>query len=135
MEILLIDIPLWLEGWLLKYFYFFVLISYFYDLICFIKVHKRKKILLFLVLFWVLENMKDHLDSSKIVFMHDWNCFILIWYFCKLIFLFEKHYSIIYIFFYSKDQVERWFKFKFLKVLVYFGYMTKETGDMIEQFQ
>ncbi|UJR36819.1 hypothetical protein I4U23_029533 [Adineta vaga] len=34
-----------------------------------------------------------------------------------------------------KDRMERWFKFKFLKLLVYFGYVTKETGDMIEQFQ
>ncbi|CAF3588152.1 unnamed protein product [Adineta steineri] len=34
-----------------------------------------------------------------------------------------------------KDRVERYFKFKFLKVLVYFGYMTKETEDMIEQFR
>jgi hypothetical protein len=36
---------------------------------------------------------------------------------------------------YSKDRIERWFKFTSVKLLVYFGYMSKETGDMIEQFQ
>ncbi|CAF0809176.1 unnamed protein product [Adineta ricciae] len=34
-----------------------------------------------------------------------------------------------------KDRMERWCKFKFLKLLIFFGYMNKETGDMIEQFQ
>jgi hypothetical protein len=41
----------------------------------------------------------------------------------------------LFLFLYSKDKVERWFKYKFVKVLVYFGYMSRETGDMIEQFQ
>ncbi|CAF1922683.1 unnamed protein product [Rotaria magnacalcarata] len=34
-----------------------------------------------------------------------------------------------------KDRMERWFKFKFFKVLVIFGYISKETEELIEQFQ
>ncbi|CAF3465003.1 unnamed protein product [Rotaria sp. Silwood1] len=34
-----------------------------------------------------------------------------------------------------KDRMERWFKYKFLKVLVLFGYISKETGELIEEFQ
>ncbi|CAF3442623.1 unnamed protein product [Rotaria socialis] len=34
-----------------------------------------------------------------------------------------------------KDRTERWFKFKFLKFLVIFGYMSKETEKLVEQFQ
>lgn len=35
----------------------------------------------------------------------------------------------------SKDQMERWFKFKLLKCLVYFGYVPEETGALIEEFR
>ena len=31
--------------------------------------------------------------------------------------------------------MERWLKYKVLKFLVYWGYVPKETGAMIEEFQ
>ncbi|CAF4415383.1 unnamed protein product, partial [Rotaria sp. Silwood2] len=34
-----------------------------------------------------------------------------------------------------KDRMERWLKYKLFKVLVLFGYVSKETEDMIEEFQ
>ncbi|CAF0763225.1 unnamed protein product [Rotaria sordida] len=34
-----------------------------------------------------------------------------------------------------KDRTERWFKYRFLKILVFFGYISKEIEHMVEAFQ
>jgi len=34
-----------------------------------------------------------------------------------------------------KDRLERWFKYKFLGVLIYFGYIPAEAGAMLQEFQ
>ncbi len=71
---------------------------------------------------------KDRIKARLELFLFD-----LILLYVKIFCL--KNIILFSIFLFSKDRTERWFRFKFLKVLVYFGYMSKETGDMIEQFQ
>ena len=87
-----------------------------------------------IVLFWAHGNTKASQSHWRIVSTLDWNWSTLTAFFCKC----ERSYSsrvTARSISFSKDRLERWFKYKMVKVLVYFGYIPAETGAMIQEFQ